>query len=115
MQPAVLVQAWRMAAKDLGIKIEVPYVLRLNGGEYVHADLLVRDFGRVLVATQAAEETFRRLGDQITAAGYGYSVFCGEESAYDRTQFIQILRDWGWQGATDRRPDWYNDEQGEAP
>jgi len=87
-------------------QIVVPYVLTLKHGEQVQADLLVKDFGPMLVATEAAAETFRRLGDQIATEGYGYSMFCGEELPYDREHFIEILTDWGWTGAEDRRPAW---------
>jgi len=97
-----------MAAQDLGIEVVVPFVLTLKNGEEVRADVLVKDFGPTLVVTEAAAETFRRLGDELAAEGYGYSVFCGGELTYDREHFIEILTDWGWTGAEDRRPEWYN-------
>jgi hypothetical protein len=106
MLSSTLIEAWRMAAQDLRIEIVVPYVLWLRDGERVQADLLVKDFGPMLIGTEAAEETFRRLSDQLAAEGYGYSIFCGEELAYDREQFIAILRDWGWTGAEEQRPAW---------
>jgi hypothetical protein len=108
MSPSILIQAWQMAAQDLGIEILVPYALTLKSGEQVQADLLVKDFGATLVATEAAAETFRRLGDQLAAEGYGWSILCGEELTYDREHFIEILTDWGWTGAEERRPAWYN-------
>jgi hypothetical protein len=106
MHSSILIQAWQAAAQDLGIEIVVPFVLTLKNGGQVQADLLVKDFGPMLVATEAAEATFRRLGDQIAAEGYGYSMLCGEELVYDREHFIEILNDWGWTGAEDRRPTW---------
>jgi hypothetical protein len=108
MSPSILIQAWKMAAQDLGIEIVVPFVLKVKDGEKVQADLLVKDFGPTLVATEATEETFRRLDDQLRVEGYGYSVFYGEELDYDRKRFIEILKDWGWTGPEDRRPEWYN-------
>lgn len=47
MQSSDLIRAWQVAAKDLGIEIEVPFILTLKGGEQVQADLLVNraDFG----------------------------------------------------------------------
>ncbi len=106
MSPSILIQAWQAAAQDLGIEIICPYALKLKSGEKVQADVLVKDFGPILVATETAEETFCRLGDQLAAEGYGYSVFCGEELAYDREHFIKVLKEWGWTGAEDRRPEW---------
>ena len=106
MQSSILIQAWREAALDLGIEIVYPYVLKLKFGDEVRAELLVKEFGPTLVATDAVEETFRRLGDQIVAEGYGWSVLCGEELHYDRKHFIEILKDWGWTGAAERRPAW---------
>ncbi len=106
MPPFILIQAWREAAQDLGIEIVCRYALKLKSGEEVQADVLVKDFGPILVATEAAGETFRRLGDQIAAEGYGYSMLCGEELTYDRKHFIEILKDWDWTGPEDRRPTW---------
>lgn len=106
MHPSILIQAWTMAAQDLGIEIVCPFVLTLKNGEEVQADLLVKDFGPTLVVTDAAEETLRRLGDQLGIEGYGYSAFCGEELVYDRELFIKTLNDWGWAGPEDRRPKW---------
>ena len=106
MSPSVLIQAWQMAAQDLGIDIVSPYALKMKSGEEVQADVLVTDFGPILVATEASGETFRRLGDQIAAEGYGWSLLCGEELTYDREHFIEILNDWGWAGPGDRRPEW---------
>ena len=96
-----------MAADDLGIEVVIPYVLTLKTGEDVRADVLVKDFGPVLVATEEAEETFRRLDKQLAAEGYSWSAFCGEGLEYNRGQFIQILRDWGWTGTKDQCPAWY--------
>jgi hypothetical protein len=83
MPPSILSQAWQEAAQDLGIEIVVPYALKLKSGEEVQVDVLVKDFGPMLVATEAAGETFRRLGDQIAAEGYGWSILCGDELTYD--------------------------------
>jgi hypothetical protein len=87
-----------------------PYILTLKNGEKVRADLLVKDFGLMLVATEEAEETFRRLDHQIVAAGYGYSVCFGEDLDYDRERFIDTLKDWGWTGAANQRPAWATKE-----
>jgi len=106
MSPSILIQAWQEAAQDLGIEIVVPFVLTLKSGEEVQADLLVKDFGPTLLATEATEEAFHRLGDQIAAEGYGTAAYFGEELAYDRGHFIEILKDWGWTGPEDRRPAW---------
>ena len=106
MHPSILIQAWQEAAQNLGVEIVCPYALKLKSGEEVQADVLVKDFGPMLVATEAAAETFRRLGDQIAAEGYGWSILCGDELTYDREHFIEILKDWGWTGAEDRRPPW---------
>jgi hypothetical protein len=106
MDSSVLIQAWRMAANDLGIEVVIPYVLTLKTGEEVQADVLVKDFGPMLIGTEEAEEKFRRLDGQLAAEDYGWSAFCGEELEYDRGRFIQILKDWGWTGPKDRRPAW---------
>lgn len=54
MLPSILIQAWQMGAEDLGIEIMVPDVPRRKGGGHVQADLLVKDFGPTLVATETA-------------------------------------------------------------
>ncbi len=98
---------WNSAAKDLGLEIEKDYVLEL-AGERIKANYLVKNFGArrgMLVFHKA--ETVDGLEKKIIAEGFGYSVMSdAPENAYDRLDLIDVLRDWGWSGTSEKRPDW---------
>jgi len=103
--------AWRVAAKELGLDIVIPYELKAKefsltalvllknfGGE--HGMLIVSDYGII--------EPFR---DQVIKLGYGFSTltepdrdwpFTGEE----KEAFIEMLDEWGWSGDPDEEPEW---------
>ena len=103
--PRTLITAWRAAADDLGIHIKVPFSLRLST-HVIEADLLVRDFGGVNgMLISANEDVFKDYGEEIIAAGYGYSVLCPPYESYNRELFVETLCDWSWSGDGDS-PDW---------
>jgi len=108
MTPSALIQAWRSAARDLGIEIIVPFSLTLPSGVTLEADLLVKDFGapRGMMVSGAEEDVFWPHEGEIVDQGYGYSIVCDEDLAYDRDYFIKILDDWGWSGPETRSPPW---------
>ena len=105
-----LMNAWREASRDLGIKVEMPYALQLKSGAKIEADVLVKDFGHVNGMLVSSCDIFSALTDEIVSAGYGYSVFStAVYQTYDRDLFIEALNDWGWSRLADQRPSWYID------
>ena len=101
---------WLDAAKDLGIRVTAPFVLRLQDGLTFDWDALIHDFGSpngMLVMNEWSS----RLSAAATQAGYGFS--CMASAHYDRDSIIEVLIDWGWNGDESRRPSWCTVEPSE--
>ena len=98
--------AWKRAAKDLNIKVIVPFVL--ESAEYV---ALVPGFGTpkgMLILSSWQSEMARLAWEN----GYGYScVSIASYGVYERQLFIEKLTDWGWHGTPNTQPDWYTDDR----
>ena len=104
-----LLTIWREASRDLGLRWDAPFRLRLNSGATVVARLRLRDFGAVngmFIVTDYSR--IRAHTDEIVAAGFGYSALPqpSPDDGYDRESFIEMLRDWGWAGPEHLRPSW---------
>ena len=104
-----LIEQWRVAASDLGLDIQIPFSLFLISGACVNADLLLRRFGYtngMLIITDYSKVA--HISAEITEAGYGYSTLAEprDDENYNRDEFIEMLRDWGWAGSETERPHW---------
>lgn len=112
MQPkAALRQRWNRIALELGLSVAEDYEVILDSGSRIEAPVLVRNFGgkagMLLVCEYAQVKPYLA---EIANAGYGFAVMTGEpddSEAVNRSELIDVLRDWGWTGAPDRAPDWY--------
>ena len=112
-----LIATWREAARDLGLRVEVPFALVLPSGATVVARLLLRDFGAtngmLIVTDYSAVQPYAQA---VIAAGFGYSTLPdprpGEK--YERQSFVEMLLDWGWSGAEHDRPHWCPEAKGEC-
>jgi hypothetical protein len=102
--------AWRIAAKDLGLDIVVPYELKTKTFSLT-AEVLLKNFGGtqgiLIVSDYAIIKPFR---DQVIKLGYGFSTltepdrdwpFTGEE----KEAFIEMVSEWGWCGPG-KAPSW---------
>lgn len=102
-------EVWQEAAIDLGLDVQAPFELDLQTGARIKGRLLLKDFGAengMIVVTDfslVADSV-----DEIVAAGYGYSTLSELDRAdsYDRSDFIEMLQDWGWSGPKAARPAW---------
>ena len=109
-----LLQHWRAASADLGLRLKEAFVVDLGPNGILEADLLVEDFGApkgmlVFSDFRAVTTASGRILDQL---GYGYSVM-GEprpEEDYSRDEFVSVLSDWGWSGDPTKRPRWLVDD-----
>jgi hypothetical protein len=108
-----MINAWQVAAEDLGIDVVAPFVLRVDGAE-VRFEVLVKEFGG-----SNGMLLDRRMGATGTGPGriygLGYwvlSVLGTNHTEYDRSSFIDELNCWGWNGDLNAAPDWYS---GESP
>lgn len=102
-----IVESWLKAASDLTIEIVAPFVLESRGQSFYFV-AYVKDFGSkkgTLVTIADDEEVPEVVAEE---QGYYWSALDpGSYSIYDREEFVEMLDDWGWFGADDRRPPWY--------
>jgi hypothetical protein len=102
-----VVQAWRQAADDLGIRFSSPFVVTRPDGSSFECIGFIHHFGR-------------RLGTIISVIGepssnvklsadedYFSSQLSPGYCAYKRQSFINTLDDWAFFGPDAERPAWY--------
>jgi hypothetical protein len=101
---------WHQAARDLGIEIETPFRFDLPDGTQFEFDVLVKGFGwpngTVTADDYATQiEPYESVLKQL---GYGWTVYLqpGPSEIYDRDNYVEMLREWGWCGPTEKRPAW---------
>jgi len=108
LQGSHLQQSLKHISKELGIDIEVPFILDLPCGR-IEAEALVKDFGYesgvvININTRELGDLYKHLAD----FGYGVATLsdsaCGGE--YDSAKWIMLCREWGWRGKKGP-PDWY--------
>ncbi len=101
-------QAWRNAAKDLGIRVVAPFAMLAAGNESITYEAYVLDFGGPKGTVVGVLED--KLHDCRAAQGYYYSNLSASYRLYVRQHFINTLNDWGWYGPAELRPFWYSGE-----
>ena len=105
---AKVVEAWKEAAADLGLKFTTPFVVTLTDDRQQEHLGLVHRFGRrigtLISVLHEPSEKFPRpeVGD------YFWSTLGSIYSRYDRREFIDTLDDWQFFGAESERPSWYS-------
>ena len=104
---------WRSAALDLGIEVDSPFVLPVDG-QVLECVALVKNFGaRVgMLVLDGGPERQHKVRDLLAEAldlGYGYSFM--DLGPYEREELIDVLDDWGWSG-DHAAPDWYGQTEG---
>ena len=103
-----LVDAWRTAASDLGIRVTAPFSITDDDGDQVQFIAHVQDFGAsggTLVWTMPHAVPARRLprGVVFFISTLNPNLY----RDYDRSRFVSTLEAWGWSGRG-APPDWYN-------
>jgi hypothetical protein len=101
-------EIWRACA-DLGLTVDLGYVLALNGEQGIKAVARITNVGApngMLIFSSYDE--VRGQKDKLLDAGYGFSVLDEPESSeeYDVESFKSIFRDWGWAGPIGKKPAW---------
>jgi hypothetical protein len=104
-----LLEIWSEAARDLGLHIQFPFSLVLECGAMIEARFLLKNFGfenGMIIVTDYS--TINGFGDEIVAAGYGFSTLSEPRAGdlYNREVFIDMLSDWTWSGPESLRPEW---------
>jgi hypothetical protein len=89
---------WLHAAQELGLRVQVPYVVRFSDGRSVEVEVLLRGFGaREGMLVLSDYTTIEEKKDEIIAAGYGYSCYgpVPESEITCLEGFDDMLSDWG--------------------
>jgi hypothetical protein len=103
--------AWRVAAKELGLDVVMPFELKARTFS-IRAEILLRNFGSpkgmLIVSDYRVIEPVR---DQVIALGYGFATMTEPEQDWPFTQdekeaFIEMLDDWCWSGKPEETPAW---------
>ena len=106
----LLQSAWKNAATQLGLQVEVPFVLCVASGE-LEVPVLLKDFGDrqgMLIFTNW--NAFAPFAEESARMGYGYS--CLSEPRVDELGdgytkgVVGMLEDWGWAG-NGSPPEWF--------
>lgn len=102
--------AWRRAATDLGIDVVAPYeVVDQTTGVSARALAFVPQFGSpagTLVIGSTASDS-QCLAWARAEGAFVSIVNEGAYADYDRKLFVDTLDDWGWFGAAQSTPAWY--------
>ena len=95
---------WRAIAAELGVEAVSPVDLIVNGTQVTFTALLTQFGGPRGMVIDPVWSVTRPHADALTEAGFGYSCISVGESAPGDIR--DVLLDWGWSGATARKPDW---------
>jgi hypothetical protein len=108
-----LIDRWRQAADDLGIRVTAPAELRDAQGRPFLVEASVADFGSPSGAVVVSAGTERRLRTTLrTLPGLWWSVAPARApSAYDRRRFLAELEEWGWFGPVGAAPAWHGERR----
>lgn len=98
-------RAWLEAARDLGIRVTVPFKVQATDNEMVTYEAHVLDFGgpNGTVIGVLAD----KLHDYRFDRGYYCTNLANSYRLYERQYFIDTLNDWGWFGPPELQPAWY--------
>ena len=98
-------RAWLEAAKDLEIRVTVPFAVQASDGDPIIYEAHILDFGGPKGTVVGVLDD--RLDDCRATQGYYYSNLSFSYREYGRQHFIDTLNDWGWFGPWELRPAWY--------
>jgi len=101
------IESWKVAANDLKIAIQAPFVINLNDKGELICPIFIEHFGNRLgtvIFSMNDKLDYKLLKE------YGY--YCStlnpsSYSNYNRDLFIDTLNDWGFFGDESKKPDWY--------
>jgi hypothetical protein len=104
-----VIDAWRVAALNLKIVIQSPFILGTSDGKELKFKLLIESFGSNLGTLIFSMTTDSKV-DIETAKEFGYywSILNPDAySVYEREHFIETLNDLGYFGEDSQKPVWY--------
>ena len=105
-----MAQAWLDAAEDLGIRVVHPYrFVTRSGVSAMTVGVFLPDFGApegMLLLCRFDSDRIDELAEDTDYRQSGLSPHYYEP--YSRARYVQTLSDWGWFGAADTPPAWYD-------
>jgi len=105
-----VVEAWRQAADDLGIKFTSPFTVAILGSSRVEHIGFVHHFGRRIGTIISVLDQPSSLADLVCShkdEDYYISVLSPGYGKYARRHFIDTLDDWQFFAPDSERPAWY--------
>jgi hypothetical protein len=100
--------AWRQAARDLGIQVEIPFTLKMENGDVEFYEGRVLEFGGPKGTVFGTIDLDRNTAKGSRREnGYFASDLSLSYRQYDRQFFIATLDDWKWFGPEGKQPGWY--------
>ena len=106
-----VIEAWNEASRDLDVRVVAPFSLEV-GGRSVSCLAFLPDFGSAngMVVGGCVPPGFEvdsLMASRAQEAGMYYAFINLEcYSTYQREAFVEELTDWGYYGASERRPAW---------
>jgi hypothetical protein len=100
-----ITEAWNEAAKDLGFECVSPYKVKLENGETAEYIALIREFGSqngTLVCSESSCPEGYAEEDKYFVSILSHHCYF----PYNRDNYVETLRDWGWHGEAYRKPLW---------
>jgi hypothetical protein len=104
-----LAESLSRACSELGLKIELDFVLQVAAGVSLTTIARIPELGArqgMLIFTSFDEvEPFT---ERLAELGYGFSVLSERrrDEPFDLESKKEMFRDWGWSGARRERPKW---------
>ncbi len=105
-----VVEAWRQAAHDLGIRFTSPFTATLQHDRSIECIGFVHHFGRrvgTIISVLKQPSSLADLVGKWQNEDYYISVLGSGYGNYDRKMFIDTLDDWQFFGPDSERPPWY--------
>jgi hypothetical protein len=99
-------EAWRKASKDLDIAFTSPFSVITSAGRIDFLGL-VHDFGRKTGTLICLYGHVPRHYKQVDMNNFLISALANCYDHYDRSLFIETLKDWQWHGENNP-PSWYS-------
>jgi hypothetical protein len=100
---------WKIAAEELGFKIEAPFILETPKGTFQYFARLP-EFGSEKGMLISVGKHDRESSAVAIECGYGISNLSEHDEPYDREVFVDMLSDWSWTGPATEAPDWLVDK-----
>jgi len=108
-----VVEPWRQAAVDLGIRFSSPFTVVTRGGVSVGRIGFVHHFGRrigTIISVLDQPSSLAHLVGRWQDENYYISVLAESYGEYRRQAFIDTLDDWQFFGPDSERPAWHTDK-----